>query len=80
MNSVHHEAGKIKSNLLCCEKSPVVPLRAREKARPFGFLVLHLVIRSSKSRSLPGSEFDEGNPKGQPPDSAFTALNAHIAI
>jgi len=30
MISVHHEAGKIKSNLLCCEKSPVSPLFARQ--------------------------------------------------
>ena len=33
MISVHHEAGKIKSNLLCCEKSPLArPSRADRPA------------------------------------------------
>ena len=33
-------------------------------SRPFGFLVLDQVDGSSKCRSLPGSGFDERNPKG----------------
>ena len=44
-----------------------MPSVIRVTGRPFGFLVLDQFAGSSRTRSLPGGGFDEGNPKGLTP-------------